>query len=383
MNEQAGPMNSSAAGDEYTVGSRTDIGRKRERNEDYLVVRRTAHGLLAVVCDGMGGHAGGELASSTAAEAFALCVEQETGTPEALLRLAAESANRAVLAAADANPELHGMGTTLVAALVGDAGELTIANVGDSRAYGLIGGALKRLTADHSLVGEMVARGDITEDEAERHPRRNVITRSLGSANHTADIVHAALGSGDILLLATDGLHGMIHDAAIASVLRVAAPVTSVADELVARARHAGGRDNVTVVVIRSGPAMPEPATNETALAEQPRRGPRGLGLIIGVGLGTITFFVLMISLWHLVTEAVQERADEKSRNSGVYIQDSVVDRDTIIGLDSLRRVDSARWRDTLRMRGAGPDAHAGAAQDSAGDVLSGRPRDTIRGTAR
>lgn len=359
MNEEGALSTRDQAGG-MDVASRTDVGLRRKRNEDFLTVRGTPHGLLLVVCDGMGGHAGGELASRLAAEAFADCVAEESGTPRELLALAAEVANRAVMAYADEHPEFAGMGTTLVAALV-SGGRATVANVGDSRAYLFHDGYLRRITTDHSLVAAMVERHEITEAEAERHPQRNVITRSLGGDRGSqADLFEVPIVDGDLLLLASDGLHGMIGDVEIARLCASEPNAARVCDALVQRALAAGGDDNVTVIAARSGPsAHPDPETDSGAAADggRRRRLPRGLGLIIGVGLGAILFIATVIYLWRLVAISMEERDRNRIDSSGFYVPDSI----EAVPPDTLRPADSV-------------STDSAAADTLAGDVLSGAP---------
>lgn len=235
------------------MASRTDVGLRRQRNEDFLGTERTPHGLLAVVCDGMGGHAGGDRASRLAVETFIRSVGAATGQPETILRDAAAEANRAVYEESQRSPERSGMGTTLVAALV-DNDVATVVNIGDSRAYHLGDRGLARLTEDHSLVGEMVAQGTLSEEQARVHPQRNVITRALGLRETVrADVSHVQLHDGDSLLLCTDGLHGMIDDRSIEQRLRTQPVAQSACDSLIESALDAGGDDNVTVILLRFG----------------------------------------------------------------------------------------------------------------------------------
>ncbi|MEP7217403.1 MAG: Stp1/IreP family PP2C-type Ser/Thr phosphatase [Bacteroidota bacterium] len=235
----------------FQVGTRTDIGKRRKRNEDFLDVRSVPQGMLMVVCDGMGGPGNGDRASRLAVEAFMEGLAPEE-SPESLLRNGAMRAGQAIIREISLHPELAGMGTTMVAAVVrGD--HATVANIGDSRAYLMHDGHLSRVSRDHSLVGEMVERGEITEDEAARHPRRNIITRALGDHQVIPDIFEIDFSTGDMLLLATDGLHGMISDARIADALAGDDDMSRICDLLVRRALDAGGDDNITVALITPG----------------------------------------------------------------------------------------------------------------------------------
>jgi protein phosphatase len=230
------------------AGGVTDVGRVRSSNQDQMLV---ADDLFAVA-DGMGGHAAGEVASLTAVEALRAAFERVGGTDG--LVAAAEQANRSVWDQAQADPDLRGMGTTLVAvALVHEAGEdrLAIVNVGDSRAYLLRGGELEQLTTDHSLVQELVDDGQLSEIEATVHPQRHVLTRALGvDAEVHVDALQLLPLKGDRLLLCSDGLPRELSDAQAASILRRFADPKEAARELVSAAKTRGGNDNVTVVVV-------------------------------------------------------------------------------------------------------------------------------------
>lgn len=227
--------------------SATDVGLVRANNQDRLL---EADPLFAVA-DGMGGHAAGEVASAAAVEALAR--EFSERTPDGLAA-AVRAANRAVWDQAQGNVELRGMGTTLVAlALVGEPGAetLAVANVGDSRLYLLRQGELVQVTADHSLVAELVAEGQIDALEAETHPQRHVLTRALGVDPDVAvDLLTMGLNHGDRYLLCSDGLSREVGDDQLASVLRRLADPAEAARELVREAKAGGGSDNITVVVV-------------------------------------------------------------------------------------------------------------------------------------
>lgn len=228
-------------------GSATDVGLVRTNNEDRYLVAEP----LFAVADGMGGHAAGEVASTTAVETLKKAFTDHTPTG---LGAAARAANRAVWEEAQASPDLRGMGTTLVAlALVGDPGheQLAVANVGDSRLYRFHLGELVQLTSDHSLVGQLIASGALTPEEAEVHPRRNVLTRALGvDPEVDIDLVTVEVEQDDRYLLCSDGLSRELSDDQMASILRRIADPDDAARELVHRARDHGGSDNVTVVII-------------------------------------------------------------------------------------------------------------------------------------
>ena len=220
----------------------SDTGHVRSNNQDSAVAEA---GVFAVA-DGMGGHAAGEVASRVAVEALRAGVAAD-GLVESV-RLA----NRAVLARADEDPTLRGMGTTLCAlALDEDAARVEIVNVGDSRAYLFRDGLLEQITADHNYVAELERDGRITAEEAKVHPQRNIITRVIGNDPEVeVDVFHIDPFRRDRFLLSSDGLFNEISDEEIAQILRAHPEPQAAADELVRRANAAGGRDNTTVVIV-------------------------------------------------------------------------------------------------------------------------------------
>jgi serine/threonine protein phosphatase PrpC len=232
-------------------GAATDAGLVRHNNQDRLLVADT----LVAVADGMGGHAGGEVASqlaiTTLQEAFTARPEPHTAED---LVAAVEHANESVFEQSQADPSLRGMGTTLTAAaLVVTDGEerIAIANVGDSRTYVFSQGDLTQLTEDHSVAEELVRQGQIAPEEVDTHPQRHILTRAMGIYPAVdTDLWEVLPFTGDRLVLCSDGLVREVSDEQIAAVLRRLADPTEAATELVARARAAGGSDNITVVVV-------------------------------------------------------------------------------------------------------------------------------------
>jgi protein phosphatase len=225
-----------------SVGAASDIGQVREGNEDsYLVIAP-----LYAVADGMGGHRGGEVASNLALETVQELFERGSGT----LAEQVEQANRAVFERSQQDRSVSGMGTTLTAALIDD-GRVHIAHVGDSRAYLFRAGELSLLTEDHTLVHRMVMEGEISEEEAETHPHRSILTRALGvDAAVQVDESDVEVGDGDRILLCSDGLTGMVGDGQIREILARNADPQSAVDELVKEANRAGGVDNITAVIL-------------------------------------------------------------------------------------------------------------------------------------
>lgn len=237
----------------------SDVGRVRKANEDSHFVRAP----LFVVADGMGGAQAGEVASKIAADAFKNPLDDSIA-PEPRMANVVRAANLEIHRQSVSDPQLQGMGTTLTALLLGDD-EITIAHVGDSRAYRLRAGELERLTRDHSLVGEMVRRGAITEAEAEVHPQRSILTRALGPESEIeVDTLSHSVRSGDIYLLCSDGLTGMVDEAAIRDALASDRPLKEIADDLIRQANDNGGVDNITAVLLKvDGGKPPDPPTTE------------------------------------------------------------------------------------------------------------------------
>jgi serine/threonine protein phosphatase PrpC len=229
--------------------ARTDTGRARSANEDSYWV----HSPLFVLADGMGGAQAGEVASRTAVEVFSQTggLPDGPGTYEERLAELVARANVEVHAQAQSDEQFAGMGTTLTVAYVGED-DLAIAHVGDSRFYVLRDGELSQLTDDHSLVGELVRRGQISAEEAEDHPQRSIITRALGIEGEVVvDHFSWPVRDGDVFLLCSDGLTGMVPDAKVAAIIGAAPSLAAAAQQLIAAANEAGGRDNITVILFR------------------------------------------------------------------------------------------------------------------------------------
>ncbi len=235
----------------------TDVGRVRGHNEDRHLVRPP----VIAVADGMGGARAGEVAAGIAITALeGLSARARPGD----LRRAVEKANGDIRRASAGDPRRTGMGTTVTACLLGDGDRLYVVHVGDSRAYLVRDGDLQRLTDDHSVVAELVRGGALTEDQADRHPQRNVITRALGASDRvSADAVQVGVQPGDVVLLCTDGVSAAIGDAGIRQALADGASLSDAAVALLAAADESGGEDNATVVLARLGEGdaatVPEP----------------------------------------------------------------------------------------------------------------------------
>jgi PPM family protein phosphatase len=224
----------------------TDTGQQRRHNEDAYYARAP----VFAVADGMGGAQAGEVASHAAVEAVAAGLPED-GTPEDRLAAVVRRANEAIFRMSREDDSRAGMGTTLTAVHVGER-DIAIAHVGDSRAYRLRDGELSRLTEDHSLVEEMRRRGQLTAEEADEHPQRSIITRALGpEPDVLVDTTSWAARDGDVLLLCSDGLTSMIPEARVGEILREATGLEQAGRALIAAANRAGGRDNITVVLLR------------------------------------------------------------------------------------------------------------------------------------
>jgi serine/threonine protein phosphatase PrpC len=224
----------------------TDTGRQRRANEDSMLARSP----LFVVADGMGGAQAGEVASQLAIESFQHGLEDTTDAEGSLAEYA-RAANFSIHQLSQANAEHAGMGTTLTAVYVGER-DVAIAHVGDSRAYCLRDGELLRLTDDHSLVDELIRQGKLTPEEAVEHPQRSVITRALGPEPEVEiDTRSYRARDGDVYLLCSDGLTTMVPDGSLAAILLTHPRLRAAGEALIAAANEAGGRDNITVVLLR------------------------------------------------------------------------------------------------------------------------------------
>ena len=247
-------------------GAATDPGLVRARNEDRFVADANL-GFFAVV-DGMGGHAGGDLASATIAEAATAFIRDTAGDadntwPVGLdarlsvtanrLQVAIRAANRTLAARARADAALEGSGATLVAALFGDH-RIAVSNVGDCRAYLLRDGRLSQVTRDHSVVADQIAQGLINPADARTHPLRHVVTRAVsGQAGLEVDILEMDVESGDRLILCSDGIHGVLTDDEIAGLVSATGqPLDEVCRAVIGEANARGGPDNATAIVIEA-----------------------------------------------------------------------------------------------------------------------------------
>ena len=243
----------------------TDIGKKRSNNQDSLVLieqkKPPLPGVAFIaVADGMGGHAGGEVASNLALislqESFK-AIEKNIGKNNKInlsqaIKIAMTESNLAIRRKAKENPSLTGMGTTLTVALIKD-NHLILGNVGDSRGYIISDSTIRQISNDHSLVAEQVAAGLITTEEAETHPQRNIITRAIGiSENVDVDIFEAELKPGDIVFLCSDGLYPLVSNKEIYQQLQIK-NLNEACKKLVDLANERGGPDNITIAIVKVG----------------------------------------------------------------------------------------------------------------------------------
>jgi protein phosphatase len=239
------------------VGAATDVGRTRSHNEDSFGLRlpddrevADRKGLLLVVCDGMGGHAAGEVASQLAVETILTgYYESPCEDPAEALVQAIQLANSNIFEQASQRPDQRGMGTTCVAVVIrGD--QMTIAHAGDSRAYLLRNGVLARLTRDHSLVEEWVAKGMLPAEQANQHPMANVITRALGHAPEVqVETRREPALPGDVLMLCSDGLSGRVSEERLRAALAEMEDPDQTVASLIALANDSGGPDNISVII--------------------------------------------------------------------------------------------------------------------------------------
>jgi len=258
MSEQASSEQSTTPQRRYVLRAalRSDVGLVRSENQDFGTYTTHAEeresapgGRLLIVADGMGGHRGGATASRLAAETVkAQYLGADTADIPAVLRDSLSRANARIYSEAQSNPELRGMGTTTSVLAVRE-GDGWLAHVGDSRIYLVRDGEIRQLTDDHSLVATMVREGLLTSAEAETHPRRNVLQRSMGVAEDVEIDVRGPIPvqEGDVFILCSDGLHGVVKEDELKEVASL--PIEAAADEFIRRALARGAPDNVTVIV--------------------------------------------------------------------------------------------------------------------------------------
>ncbi len=233
----------------------TDIGAKRTSNQDFYFCSDSPVGILPnlyIVADGMGGHNAGDIASRFCVERFTELVEtSRERTPIQVIEDALKTTNEELIAKANGQSDFEGMGTTFVMATLLNDGSALIANIGDSRLY-LINDEIRQITQDHSLVAEMVRSGDLKKEEARYHPNKNVVLRALSTHNVVSpDFYRVKVHSGDYLLLCSDGLSDMIEEAEMQKLVNEYEEVEDITRKMVALANENGGKDNITLILIR------------------------------------------------------------------------------------------------------------------------------------
>lgn len=331
------PVTNQIEAEGLLIASATDVGRKRTGNEDSHALWvsddaavRAKHGLLMVVCDGMGGASAGEVASRLAVDTVVERVRAaDPGDPATALRVAIEAANEKVHSQASANAEQRGMGTTCTAVVLRGR-EVWVGHVGDSRAYLVRGGKVQKLTKDHSLVAELIEKGHLTEAEAKHDHRRNVVTRSVGALDHVqvdAERAIDKLKNGDALVICSDGLHGQVTDYEIGMLASEHAPAEACAG-LIDLANERGGPDNITAIVVRVGGA-PAAATaaaakpEAKAAAKEPgRRLPPHMGLLAGAA---IVMTVLVVAVGAMLLGQLKKPGGEHDASAIVPGGDGAV----------------------------------------------------------
>lgn len=257
----------------------SDVGMCREMNQDAVFAQSTPIGNLNnlfVVADGMGGHQAGDYASAYAiARLKELLQKVQEKTTSELFEWAFQVVNYEIFEKGYSRPEYYGMGTTLVACTVDESGMLTAANVGDSRLYVYNSKkGIRQITKDHSYVEELVRKGQITRDSELYHQSKNVITRAIGAAeNVKTDIFQLELEPGEQILLCSDGLTNMVPDHVISLFLAVPDSLENRAASLIREANHAGGTDNISVVIVETEPALTEGEEKLENISDEETRG--------------------------------------------------------------------------------------------------------------
>jgi len=240
---------------QLSVAAGTDVGRIRAGNEDSLYADADQERGLFIVADGMGGHAAGEVASEMAVQIVArdlAAVRDLAGSePLSFMSEALRNANRAIYERTIVEADKQGMGTTASCLLLGH-GRWIIGHIGDSRVYLLRDGLLRQVTKDHSYVQEQVDAGFLTPEQARYHPYSNVITRCVGAnATVEADVLHGELQHGDLYLIASDGLTGMVEDPQLKKILETRSSPGRMVDSMITEANRRGGLDNITAIVVQ------------------------------------------------------------------------------------------------------------------------------------
>lgn len=269
---------------EMHVAARSDVGMVRSGNEDSFYAHSNRQIGLFIVADGMGGHAAGEVASEMAVQIVSRHLGElqdvDGEAPRERMATSIQDANRAIYERTIAESDKQGMGTTVSVLMLADSGKWLIGQVGDSRVYLLRDGALSQITRDHSYVQEQVDAGLLTPEQARYHPYSNVITRCVGAGEEVeADTFQGDFRAGDVFLVASDGLTGMVDDRRLQQLLLSRASAGRIVDALIAEANYRGGLDNITAIVVQvvsmgGAGGNEEPTQESPALPDQPGDAP-------------------------------------------------------------------------------------------------------------
>jgi protein phosphatase len=233
----------------------TNVGNKRSMNQDFYYCSDEPVGILPnlyIVADGMGGHNAGDFASRFSVERFVnLIRESKERTPISAIEAALKTTNEELIAKAKTQREYEGMGTTFVMATLLTDGYLLIANIGDSRLY-IVNDRIQQITEDHSLVGEMVRNGELKKDEARFHPQKNVVLRALSTRTVVSpDFYKIRVNRGDYILLCSDGLWEMVEEGELLKLVSEYEDVSDIAEKMVFMANENGGKDNITIILMK------------------------------------------------------------------------------------------------------------------------------------
>lgn len=288
----------------YNYKSLTNVGRVRKANEDSCGEIKTAHGTLIIVCDGMGGHVGGAVASTTAVEKIQEYISSHDSSfgYQTLLHDAIVFANHQVFGMATEQPELKGMGTTCVVVLISDSGLVYHAHVGDSRLYRLRDKGIERITKDHSLVQLLHDQGQITEDEMETHPNKNQILKAIGTDFDLRPEVckePMQMKENDILLVCSDGLCGMVHDRKIAEITYAnISNLENATQLLIDEANNNGGKDNITATLVTFGDPQDQKVVMAATLAQNTESPKKNKKWMIYGGMGVVLIALVAFLVW-------------------------------------------------------------------------------------
>lgn len=328
------------------IAELTDVGCKRAANEDWLTHFESPNGLVAVVCDGMGGHVGGQIASHTAIDAITQYMMQERkgDTPAQLITDAINAGNQAILNRAAQQPELTGMGATCVMLIVRD-GLVFIGSVGDSRVYLIRNHTIKQLTKDQSYVQMLVDAGTLTAEQAEHHPRKNEITNALGLPSmEPATVLPSPIKpqAGDCFMLCSDGLSGMVSDKDICKVVSRQSEMSQQerVNELVERARINGGVDNITCQIVEFSIT---PGGDPEEIIEKKRKKRQLVTAILGIAaiVAALTIITLMFF-------------NKKKNVHSPEITTLFETTDTIVNMKSVPFIDGSRFMEIAENRDFG-----------------------------